>query len=82
MPQLCLVPLPADDGKNVFNLIVVKGGFFGQDGFQEFAQLGNIPLFVAQVIDKLPHGLFGLYLKDPIEGTAGRDHPEVLIQGN
>ena len=64
----------------MFDLIVVKGRLLGQDGFQQFPQLGDIPLFIAQVIDKLSHGLFRLYLEEFIEGTADGDHPEVLIQ--
>jgi hypothetical protein len=71
---------PANGGKIVFNLIVVKGCLLRKDGFQEFPQLGDIPLFIAQVIDKLSHGLFGFHLKDFIEGTTDGDHPQILIQ--
>ena len=66
----------------MFDLIVIKGCFLGKDGFQQFPQLGDIPLLIAQVIDKLSHGLFRFYLKEFIEGAADRDHPEVLIQRN
>mgnify|MGYP003536561524 CR=1 FL=1 len=61
----------------MFNLIVIKGCLFGKDGFQQFPQLGDIPLFIAQVIDKLTHGLFRFYLKDFIEGTAGGDDAQI-----
>ncbi len=71
---------PANGGKIVFNLIVIKGCFLGKDGFQQFPQLGDIPLFITQVINKLSHGLFRFYLEEFIEGTADRNHPEVLIQ--
>ena len=64
----------------MLNLIVVKTGLLGKDGFQQFPQLGNIPLFVAQTINKLPHGLFRLYLEEVIEGTAEGDYPEISIQ--
>ncbi len=87
MPSLYLPGIqkhdaPANGGKIVFNLIVVKGCLLGKDGFQQFPQLGDVPLFIAQVIDKLPHGLFRLYLEKFIKGTADGDHPEVLIQGD
>ena len=62
-------------GKIVFNLIVVKGCFLGKDGFQQFPQLGDIPLFIAQVINKLSHSLFRFYPKEFIEGTADFDYP-------
>ena len=65
----------ANGGKIVFNFIVVKGCLFGKDGFQKFPQLGDIPLLIAQVIDKLSHGLFRIYFKDFIEGTADGDYP-------
>ena len=54
---------PADAGKIVFHLIVIKGCLLGQDVFQQFAQFGDVPLFIAQVIDQLPHGLSWLTLK-------------------
>ena len=65
----------ANRGKIVFNLIVIKGCFLRKDGFQQFPQLGDIPLLITQVINQLPHGLFRLYLKEFIEGTADGDHP-------
>jgi len=64
----------ADVGKVVFDLIVVKGCLLGKDGFQQFPQFGDIPLFIAQVIDKLSHGLFGFYFEEVIEGTAYFDY--------
>ena len=66
---------PANVSKIVFNLIIIKGCLFGKDGFQQFPQLGDVPLFIAQVINKLSHGLFRVYLKDFIEGAAGGDYP-------
>jgi hypothetical protein len=59
----------------VFHLIVVKGCFLRKDGFQEFPQLGDIPLLIAQVINELSHGLFRLYLENFIEGAADGNHP-------
>jgi hypothetical protein len=47
----------------VFNLKVIKDGLMGKDGFKKFLQLGNIPLFVAQIINKLPLGLLGRFLE-------------------
>src|SRR3990170_8569744 len=66
---------PANGSKIVFDLIVIKGCLLGKDGFQQFPQLGDIPLFISQVIDKLSYSLFRFYLKDSIEGAAGSDHP-------
>jgi hypothetical protein len=54
----------ADGGKIVIYLIVIKGGLLGQDGFQQFAQLSDIPLFIAKIIDKLTTVSSGLTLKN------------------
>ena len=72
----------ADGGKIVLDLIVVKGGLLGKDGFQQLPQLGDIPLLVAQIVDQLPHGLLWFHLEKFIEGTADRDHSQVLIQSD
>ena len=64
----------------MFNLIVIEGRLFGQNGFQQFLELRDIPLLIAQIVDKLSHGLFGVYLKDLIERAAGGNHPQVLVQ--
>ncbi len=49
-----------------------------------FVQLSirDIPLFIAEIIDKLAQSLFRLDLEEFIKGTVGGDHPEVMIQGN
>ena len=58
----------ADGGEIVNNLIVVKECLLGKDGFQQFPQLGDIPLLlIAQVVNKLAHGLLRLHLEDAIE---------------
>jgi len=59
----------------VFNFIVIKSFFFGQDVFQQFSQLRDIPLFIAKIINKLSLGLFRFYLEEFIEGTADGDYP-------
>ena len=65
---------PSDGGKFVLNLIVVKRHLLGKDGFQQFPQFGDIPLFVSKVIDKLSHGFFRGYLEEVVEGTANFDY--------
>ena len=59
----------------MLNFIVVKICLLGKYGFQKFPQLGDVPLVVSQVINKLSYGVFGSYLKEFIEGTAGRNNP-------
>jgi len=65
---------PADVGEIVLDLVVVKGRLFRKDVAQQFPQLGDIPLLIAQGIDKLPHGLFGGYFEDLIESPVGGYH--------
>jgi hypothetical protein len=59
----------------VFHLIVFKGCLFGKDGFQKFPQLGDIPLIISQIINKLSLCLFRFNLEEFIEGATGGDHP-------
>ena len=66
----------------MFHLVVFKGRLLGKNRLQKLPQLGDIPLFIAQIINQLPHGLFRFDFEDLVEGAADHDHPEVLIQGN
>jgi len=55
-----LVP---DAGKYMFHFIVVELVIFGKNLFKQRPKLGNIPLPVSQVIDKLPDRFLRRYLE-------------------
>ena len=57
---MILCPMPE---KYMFNFIVIELVVFGKNLFKQRPKLGNIPLSVSQVIDKLPDRFLRRYLE-------------------
>ena len=49
----------SDDREGVLELEVVEDGAHGDDVFEQRAQIGDVPLPVAELVDQLVLGLFG-----------------------
>jgi len=57
----------ADGDEIMLHLIVLESRLLGEDVFQEFAQPGNVPLLVPQVVDQFPDGVLWSCLEDFVE---------------
>ena len=72
---------PADGGEIVLDFVIVERCLEREYRFQEFPQLGDVPLLVPEIVDELPDGFFGLRLENLVERAAGGDDAQVLVQG-
>ena len=61
----------ADHREVVLELEVVEHGALGDDVFEEGAQVGSVPLAVAQFVDQVALGLDGRDVKRVVEGAVG-----------
>lgn len=62
---------PADAREIVLDLVVDDGRTLGKDLFEQMAQLGNVPLAIAQVVDRPPQGLLRAHPERVVEAAAG-----------
>jgi hypothetical protein len=58
----------------MLDLVVLKGGGAWKDILQELPQFRDIPLSVAQIVNKPTFGLLKVNFKGLIEGFVGRDY--------
>src|SRR3546814_17633705 len=71
---------PAKTGKIMFDLIVDHGRGFGDHLQEQSAQLGNVPLTVAQLIEAASDRLVTLDLKRFKKGAARTLYTKTFIQ--
>ncbi len=61
----------ADRGEGVFQFEIVEDGTLGDDVFEQPPQGGDVPLAVAQLVNKAPFGLRGRDVERLVEGAVG-----------
>ena len=71
---------PADVGKIVLDLVIVKVAVAGQQFIEQLTQRRDIPLAVAEIVDQPIERLFRRSIKCPVERWACYNDPQVRIQ--
>ena len=66
--------------KLVLDLITFHHALLGYDLFQQHAKLRNIPLSIAQRVEKPALGVLGPDLEIRIKGTTSRNHAKLFIE--
>ena len=59
---------------------IVEGLFLGQNILEQQAQFGDIPLFVAEVINQHPLRFEFVYPECFVEGTIGCSYAQVFVE--
>lgn len=72
----------AQSRKVVVDLKAVHGSVFRNDGLEKQSEGCNVPLAIAQVVQKLSLRLGGRHLEGVIEGPAGGQNAKSVIQHN
>ena len=72
--------LAADRREYMIDFEAFEEGVLRQNLLEELAQIGYVPLPVAEAVHRLPFRLAQLDLKDLIERLIGEDHAEILIE--
>ena len=72
----------AEVGKDVLDLIAFHHAVLGNDLFQEHAELRDVPLAVAQRVEQPALGVLGADPEGQVEGTAGGDHAQLLVEND
>src|SRR6185503_4477033 len=70
----------SDDGEIVFELEVVEDGARRNDVLEQRAQIRNVPLSVAQLVDEPVLGLFRGNVKGLIEGAIRRVNAQTAVE--
>ena len=72
---------PATDAVEVvFHLEIIKALFLRKNFLQESAELGDVPLAIADVVNEPPLGVCGGNLKGLVKGLIGMLHTKVPVQ--
>src|SRR5580704_16301545 len=71
---------PPENREVVLQLEVVENRTLGNNIFQESAQIGDVPLAVAQLVNQAVLGFFEGDLKSLVEGAVTRSHPQSGIE--
>jgi hypothetical protein len=66
--------------KLVLDFIALHHALLGYDFFQQHAKLWNVPLSIAQRVEKPTFGVLGTDLECRIEGATRGDHPQVFVE--
>lgn len=64
----------------MLDLETVHGGLLGNDRLQQQTKCGNVPLTVAEGVEQRALRLRGVDFKRLVEGAAGRQHAELLVE--
>ena len=70
----------SEAGKRVLDLVAFHHALLGQDFFQQQPELWNVPLPVAQRIERSALGVLGADLEYRIEGAVCGDHAQFLVE--
>jgi len=72
--------LAADGLEGMLHFQIVEDRILRQDLFQQFSELGDVPLPVAKIEDQHPLGLFRLDIEGLVKGSIGLDHMQIRIK--
>ena len=61
----------------MLDFIAIDHCIIGEDILNEYPQLGNVPLPVAEVVDEIADSFFGRYLEGLVEAVVGSENLQV-----
>src|SRR5580698_9127144 len=64
----------------MLDFVALHYALLGNNFFQQYAKLRNVPLSIAQRVKQPAIGVLGADLEVRIEGAAGSDHAQVFVE--